>query len=102
MVDGLARHSDLALARPLVVVVLLECWHIVRAVVLASQTLDSIGAAWPPAVSLSSCRADHALLVVQILGTLDSTGLFEHEIDKKERVISGFRVCFFNNCIDIV
>ena len=25
MVDGLARHSDLALARPLVVVVLLEC-----------------------------------------------------------------------------
>ena len=65
MVDGLARHCDLALARPLVVVVvLLERWHIVGAVVLVSQTLDSIGAAWPPAVSLSSCRADHALLVV--------------------------------------
>ena len=64
MVDGLARHSDLALARPLVVVVLLEGWHIVGAVVLASETLDSVGAAWPPAVSLSSCRADHALLVV--------------------------------------
>ena len=26
-------------------------------------------------------------------------GLFEHEIDTK-RVNSGFRVCFFNNCIE--
>ena len=28
------------------------------------------------------------------------TGFFEHEIDTKDRVISGFRVCFFfNDCI---